>query len=74
MPAKTKSPLIAISKTKGASLGSLRKREVLRMRPIDCASWIGPGLIQISPALNRPDSKGAYENSLASFLEVSLVR
>jgi len=55
------------AKSKGANLGLLRKREVLRMRPINCASWVGGRSGADFPALNPPDSKGGYENSLASF-------
>ena len=49
-----------------------QKREVLRMRPIVQA---GAALISPDfPTLNHPGSKGGYESSLASFLEVRVVR
>ncbi len=73
MLAKSKSLLIAISKTKEASLGLLRNAKCCGCDQLIVQAGSAP-INPDSPALNHPDSKGGYESSLASFLEVRVVR
>ena len=61
------------AKTKGASLGLLRSAKCCGCDQLIVeagAALISPDF----PTLNHPDSKGGYESSLASFLEVMVVR